>query len=227
MEKEDLPPAIVLSFLRCLFPAVTIDCLAESRCHTKVAGVSHVNGDGSHRQEIIARCSVGERLNLQPEPSNRYDPNAVKVCRGNGEHSGYLSAYLAADIASEMEDGDPYYAVITDLTGGTAAHTTRGVNIEIFEGSPRGLKAEASAVGVLKYGNAIQKSFLDGYVSSAELSALRELGAKLSAEQVKAAHALVFANVLRTGAIDECFTKDDETMAAAVRKVLDALGWCP
>jgi hypothetical protein len=39
---------------------------------------------------IIKACSVGEVIELVPEPDNRYDSDAVKVCRQNGEQLGYL-----------------------------------------------------------------------------------------------------------------------------------------
>ena len=58
---------------------------------TKVVGDSHVNDDGTSRQEIIARCKAGDPLRLKSEPSNRFDPHAVAVLTRNGEQIGYLS----------------------------------------------------------------------------------------------------------------------------------------
>jgi len=51
--------------------------------HLRVAGVSY-------RQDVVRRCSVGERLKLVPEPTNKFDPKAVMVCRLNGEQLGYI-----------------------------------------------------------------------------------------------------------------------------------------
>jgi hypothetical protein len=53
--------------------------------HLRVAGVSY-------RQDVVRRCSVGERLKLVPEPTNIVDPKAVMVCRLNGEQLGYIQA---------------------------------------------------------------------------------------------------------------------------------------
>jgi len=60
--------------------------------HLQVAGVTHCNHDGSKRQEIIGRCDIGERLLLVPEPNNLTDPNAMKVCRANGQQVGYIAS---------------------------------------------------------------------------------------------------------------------------------------
>jgi hypothetical protein len=68
---------------------------------SQVHGIKHTNDDGSSRQEIIARCYEGEELFLVPEPANRYDPDAVKICRVNGEQLGYWPAdgRMAHDLA--------------------------------------------------------------------------------------------------------------------------------
>ena len=58
----------------------------------KVHGVSYKHDDGSSRQKIISRCKVGEELDIIPEPTNRHDPGAMKVCRKNGEQLGYWHA---------------------------------------------------------------------------------------------------------------------------------------
>lgn len=67
----------------------------------QVHGINHKNDDGSSRQSIIARCREGEELMLVPEPTNHYDPGAVKICRKNGEQLGYWTAdgRMAKDLA--------------------------------------------------------------------------------------------------------------------------------
>ncbi len=103
-------------------------------CHTKVAGVSHENRDGTQRQEIASRCQPGERLRLVAEPDNPVDPNAIKVVRANGEQLGYLKADLAARIQagrffdSKLED---IIVELTEITGGSRAKPERGVNIAL------------------------------------------------------------------------------------------------
>ena len=104
---------------------------------TKVAGVSFVNTDGSSRQKIIARCHVGERLDLIREPYSRYDPEgAIRVMRRNHEQLGYIPAYVSRGgepdgLAAQMDLGWPYRCRIADITGG--GDFWLGVNIEITD----------------------------------------------------------------------------------------------
>ena len=48
---------------------------------TKVVGVTFENADGASRQRIIAKCGIGEDIDLVPEPDNPHDANAVAVKR--------------------------------------------------------------------------------------------------------------------------------------------------
>jgi hypothetical protein len=65
----------------------------------QVHGIFHKNSDGSRRQTVIARCRVGEPIDLKPEPNNAYDSDAIMVCRKSGEQLGYLPTghHMATD----------------------------------------------------------------------------------------------------------------------------------
>jgi len=108
--------------------------------YSKVVGVSHINRNGSSRQAIIRRCSIGEELSLVREPTNPVDPNAIKIVRVNGEQLGYISAYIASDLASDIDKGAIVRCRISGLTG--SDEEWRGVNIEISrwtgDGKPEG-----------------------------------------------------------------------------------------
>ncbi len=96
---------------------------------SKIAGVTHENSDGSSRQQIIARCHAGERLILQAEPENPYDPHAVKVLRTNGEQLGFLGARLAAELQPYLLGGQTIPSCIANFSGGGESDT--GVNIYV------------------------------------------------------------------------------------------------
>jgi hypothetical protein len=84
---------------------------------TKVVGVTFSNRD-RNRQEIIARLQMGDRVWLEMEPDNRYDPNAIKVCCSNGEQIGYINRHLAASIHPYFAAyGHPVRGRVTLLTG--------------------------------------------------------------------------------------------------------------
>ncbi|HLJ18048.1 MAG TPA: HIRAN domain-containing protein [Bryobacteraceae bacterium] len=98
---------------------------------TKVAGVTFEG-----RQEIVARCSVGEHLILVRDPDNRFDPGAIKIIRLNGEELGFIRSEVcrtgeSSGLASRMDRGDQYQCRISSLTGGGVKNL--GVNIEITE----------------------------------------------------------------------------------------------
>jgi len=70
---------------------------------TKVVGVSHQNADGSSRQKIIAEeVNEDDILSLEAEPTNAYDPNAVKVLTNTGHQIGYLNKEVAEQIHNAL-----------------------------------------------------------------------------------------------------------------------------
>ena len=72
---------------------------------TKVVGVSKDNTDGTSRQQIIAReVAEDDKLGLEAEPENPYDPHAIKVLSKNGNQIGYLKKELAETILPAIEN---------------------------------------------------------------------------------------------------------------------------
>lgn len=102
--------------------------------YSKVAGVTHLNADGTSRQAILKKCRVGEALTLVRSPVPQ-DQNAVKVCRAStGEQLGWLPAGTAAKVTRTLASGKRVDARISDLTGGGLIRKrTRGCNIELTE----------------------------------------------------------------------------------------------
>ena len=102
--------------------------------HTRVVGVTYANADGTRRQAIIPHCNAGDIVRLVPEPTNPQDPNALMVCRENGDHIGYIGADLAHEIRERSERGWQYAAFIEDVDGGTERAATYGVLLAIAVG---------------------------------------------------------------------------------------------
>lgn len=97
---------------------------------TKIAGVTFENKDGTFRQDVLAKCRIGEELSLVREPDNPVDRNAIRIMRCNGEQLGYVPAHVCmTDLAAELDKGIKVRCRISDLTGGTGLN--RGANIEI------------------------------------------------------------------------------------------------
>lgn len=99
--------------------------LQAERFFTKIVGVTFEN-----RQEIIAKLSEGQILQLRREPQNNYDSNAIKLETSTGEMVGYLRAELAQELAREIDQGCVYKCNITAVTGG--GDCPLGVNILIY-----------------------------------------------------------------------------------------------
>ncbi|HEV3137063.1 MAG TPA: HIRAN domain-containing protein [Pirellulales bacterium] len=117
-------------------PPKEADILAPARSfHSKIAGVSKENQDGSNRQLIIRSCNVGESLVAKREPQNRFDKNAVALNRRFGQQLGYLNSELAAEVAPWLDQGQRVEMIISDITGGDESSFTEarlfGVNIHI------------------------------------------------------------------------------------------------
>jgi hypothetical protein len=101
----------------------------------KVHGVSFKNDDGSSRQEIISRCKVGEELDIIPEPTNRHDRGAMKVCRKNGEQLGYWHAggRMPSDIAPNAPNpqGTSWRVTIKNIYPVIDEPGMKGVNVRV------------------------------------------------------------------------------------------------
>jgi single-stranded-DNA-specific exonuclease len=97
------------------------------RFHTKIAGVSFEG-----RQDVIAGLRTGVPLELQRQPDNRHDANAIAVHYGNLQ-LGFFNKRLAAHLAPLIDAGARYRAQVASLTGGGPSTTGqvrhRGVNI--------------------------------------------------------------------------------------------------
>ncbi len=92
---------------------------------TKVVGVTYCG-----RQAIVAKLKVGETVILRREPTNIYDCNAIMVLRTNGEQIGYINQFLAATLASKLDDvGKTVQGVVTSLTSGHSVFSSLGTNI--------------------------------------------------------------------------------------------------
>ena len=98
------------------------------KIETKVVGVTFEG-----RQAVVAQLTAGESVLLRREPSNPYDPNAIRVERRNGQQIGYIDRHLAANLAPEFDkNGDSVPATINEITGGYDRYSNLGVRLEFL-----------------------------------------------------------------------------------------------
>ncbi|MBV8244531.1 MAG: DEAD/DEAH box helicase, partial [Candidatus Eremiobacteraeota bacterium] len=97
--------------------------------YTKAVGVSFEG-----RQDVVAALSEGLALELERQPHNPHDPNAIAV-RYGALQIGYLRKPIAKRLAPNMDGGTRYRASVASVTGGTAARDGSaknfGVNLHI------------------------------------------------------------------------------------------------
>jgi hypothetical protein len=99
--------------------------------HSKLAGVTS-DTDGIDPQELLAKCTPGQRLVLVLDPSNQYDKYAIRVCLDTGEQLGWIGKHLSKDLTHDLKNGLDVEVEISEVTGGgSLLKPTRGCNILI------------------------------------------------------------------------------------------------
>lgn len=96
--------------------------------------MSHRNANRTSRQAVLRRCPAFEELQLIPEPDNRFDPNAMMVCRKNGEQLGYLKQRLALEMHGWIDKGQHWTAVLVEVTG--QDERALGANLALLRAKP-------------------------------------------------------------------------------------------
>ncbi|MHC5539120.1 HIRAN domain-containing protein [Singulisphaera rosea] len=90
------------------------------RMHSKVAGVTMTNDDGSSRQHLIRRyCRAGQRLVVVREPDNPYDTHAVAIYLARPKASiGFIGSHISPFLGATIDRGGRVDVTISEVTGG-------------------------------------------------------------------------------------------------------------
>lgn len=82
-----------------------------------------VNFRPAEAREIVKNCQTGHVFDLEAEPSNPYDVNAVKVIDPEtGAFVGYLSRESNAETAAHLAEGGRARATIVSFLGTYKPH---------------------------------------------------------------------------------------------------------
>ncbi len=65
----------------------------------------------------LDNMAAGDRLFLRPEPTNRYDPNAIEVLDGTGEKLGYIPRKATGAPLAALAEGRVLEAEIIGFAG--------------------------------------------------------------------------------------------------------------
>jgi len=66
-----------------------------------VSGISHVN----EAMDRLGRVSLGDQLEIRPEPDNPIDPRALLVDVANNQPVGWIPSWLLDEVHSRIEEG--------------------------------------------------------------------------------------------------------------------------
>ena len=110
--------------------------------HTKIAGLTHENPDGTSRQFIIEQCRPYERVSLEHDPENEHDENAVKVMHGDGSQIGFIPAHLAEEFAAKRKRGFTFDAYIDEIFEGDDELLFAGLTVFVISPECRGTDAQ-------------------------------------------------------------------------------------
>lgn len=79
-------------------------------------GISYPNKIGPARRFELQLCTLGEAVELRPEPKNPYDEHAIAVFSCRGVQLGYLPSERAVFIGTLTRQGHTIKAIFQGLT---------------------------------------------------------------------------------------------------------------
>jgi hypothetical protein len=87
-------------------------CIHRYTC--SLVGLTHSNKNGTDRLGLARGLQIGTPLTLLPEPDNKYDRNAVLICRRDDLNNdlGYIHATQAKRICRMIECGATFDAEV-------------------------------------------------------------------------------------------------------------------
>lgn len=75
---------------------------------TTLVGATFRSREARH---TLREATIGERLSLEPDPENEYDPHAVRIMR-EGQHIGFVAKQDNGPISAHLLRGDEAFAEI-------------------------------------------------------------------------------------------------------------------
>ena len=80
----------------------------------RVVGMHFREREGVPAKSIVANFVPPLSLDFEREPTNQYDPDAIKILY-EGQHIGYIEAASAIYLAPWIDEGHDYSITVTDM----------------------------------------------------------------------------------------------------------------
>jgi len=93
--------------------------------NSKIMGSSFKEG----AQDVLSILEAGDTLYLQPEPTNKYDENAIEIYFGDIV-LGYIAKETSPKILEDVK-ADKVKCKVAQVTGGVPGKDNFGCNIEV------------------------------------------------------------------------------------------------
>ena len=104
----------------------------------RLEGAQERNEDGSERQALIPRCSLGQPLLLRPTAARWNAPARVLACLEDGPALGWLPEAAGEAVAGSLQRGLRVEAVVADLSGRMGLPLVRELTLKITLETPTG-----------------------------------------------------------------------------------------
>lgn len=104
----------------------------EIRRIFNIAGVRHCIGcDGQDCGKAL-HLNVGDKLNLELEPTNEHDENAIKIVDKKDNHVGYMPRYYSKSVVKYIMQGAIYECRVVEINKDMECHECIKVKLEIY-----------------------------------------------------------------------------------------------
>ena len=104
----------------------------------RLEGAQERNEDGSERQALIPRCSLGQPLLLRRSAARWNAPARVLACLEEGPAVGWLPEAAGEAVAASLQRGLRVEAVVADQRGRMGLPTVRELFVKITLEPPTG-----------------------------------------------------------------------------------------
>ena len=80
--------------------------------------------------KAVKEMKVGDQLILDPEPTNRFDPNAVKILRGD-DFLGYVPKKFSSEVSALLSIGAPVVCTVDEVNPAAKTYEMFKVTVSI------------------------------------------------------------------------------------------------
>lgn len=97
-----------------------------------IAGVRHYLGCKGDNCDKSLQLNVGDELNLELEPTNPFDKNAIRIVDMEKNIVGYLPRYYSESMTKYLKQGATYECIVVEVNKDMECHECVNVKLEVY-----------------------------------------------------------------------------------------------